>query len=348
MMVASMIGNAQNQVIALQHEGETSFYYDGNPSLGVIVADYALAGDTIYLPGGLISTGGFDVNKQLTFVGAGMLNSGTPVTNPTTIAYSFGEDINIQANGNGSSFHGIDIARSIRFFGGVTNISFTRCKLSLLSLGVVGFPAATNVHIKHCVLREGISHSGNAGPQGLWIDNCIIAEGINFGQTFISGAYVTQCILLDPDIIEQENPGVRYTNCIFARTGSYAVNSASSYYNNLFTLSNGGTLTWGTAPTDGGGNQAYQGNVFVNFGSFSEWNENYDYHLDLTNPENPAWDMGIDDDQVGIYGGAPGNAWKENAIPFNPHWQRLLPQDNLGTTNGGVINVTLQGAAQQD
>ena len=50
---------------------------------------------------------------------------------------------------------------------------------------------------------------------------------------------------------------------------------------------------------------------------------------------------------AGIHDGMPGNAWKPNAIPFNPHWTSL--PSSFGTTNGGLLNsVNIGGAAQQD
>lgn len=334
----------QGQVITKLHNGSSSFYYDVT-QLHVIVAG-AISGDTIVLPGGPIATGGFNLNKQLTFVGAGILGMGTPVTGKTIIPNAFQMDIVIQQGSEGSSFHGIDFQRPVRFTGGVSNIGFTRCAFDAFPMAGFQQTAPSNVLIKQCVFRAGISNGGSTAPQGLVIENCIIDGDISIGGG-VATAQITQSIILDMTTFTGVNPGVTYSRCIFTRTAaSYSLNSASAYQCNLFCLTAGSALTWSGA-TDLGGNIAWQiagNNIFQNVPVINAFNENYDYHLSSASPGLGTTQMACAQNEVGIYGGP--SPWKLNAIPFNPHWVALNPA--LGATNGGIINVNLTGAAQQD
>ena len=168
---------------------------------------------------------------------------------------------------------------------------------------------------------------------------------MNLSVSAQSDAIVTQCIILNMTTNNGVNQGVVFSNNIFTRNlPNFNLNSASTYTSNLFAMIGGNTLIWNGA-VDGGGNVGFQStanNVFVNLGSYTAYNESYDYQLA---PGSPGLTMGTSG-QVGIYGGPPGSPWKEDAIPFNPHWVSLQP--TLGTTTGGVINVNFSGAAQQD
>jgi hypothetical protein len=141
------------------------------------------------------------------------------------------------------------------------------------------------------------------------------------------------------------NPGVSFTNNIFTRnSSSYSLNSGSTYAHNLFVLLGGGPgLTWSGA-TNGGGNVSSTmtlSSIFMNVGSNTTFNETYNYELTTT---SPGQGIGLSGYDAGIHDGP--SPWKPNAIPFNPHWLSLSPA--LGITNGGVVNVNLSGAAQQD
>lgn len=339
------------QVITKLSGGSSQFFYDTS-TLPSIVSG-ALDGDTIILPGGPLTIGGLSITKNITFVGAGILQSGTPVTGPTQIVYAFQQDIVISAGGNGSSFHGIHFLRPVRFTGGVSNVSFIRCSFDTgLSLAAFQQTAPNNVIIKHCIFTGSLT-SGGSAPQNLNVSNTFLSGGIDFGAG-ISTANFTQCIIFGVTNTQtNRNQGVVYTNNIFvlgagvSNTGLYN----ASYYNNLFCRSTGDMINWQGA-FDGGGNVGFQmaaNNPFVNvpLNTLGSFNPTNDYRINSQIPTNPAMAMGLGGYDVGIYGGPPSSPWKENAIPFNPHWTGLLPPGNLGTTNGGVLNVTIQGAAQQ-
>jgi hypothetical protein len=344
LLFLALVAGLKAQVITKLHEGSSTFYYDVT-QLHMIVAG-AMSGDTIILPGGPIATGGFNLNKELTFIGAGILGTGTPVTGKTIVPYAFNMDIVIQQGSEGSSFHGIDFQRPVRFTGGVSDVAFTRCAFDLFPMAGFNMTAPSNVHIKHCIFRSGITNGGSTAPQGLVITNCIIDGGISLSGG-VASAQVTYCLILDMNFSSGLNPGVTYSNNIFTRTfASYTLNHASYYACNLFCMTGGTTLTWSGA-TDLGGNLGWQlagNNIFQNVPDINAYNETYDYHLSAGSPGLSTAQMSCAQGEVGIYGGP--TPWKEGAIPFNPHWLGLNPA--LGGTNGGVINVNLSGAAQQD
>lgn len=351
-----LVAGLQAQVITKLHEGTSHFSY--NPDDLVAIVQNAAEGDTIVLPGGPLNlNGSLLIDKPITLVGAGALSTGTPVTGVTTIIGTnvggFQEKVLIQSTGKESSFHGIRFDAPVEFVGFGNNdptfsASFTRCMfLSTFSLGgwasPVTPPAASNVHVKQCVFLWSISSSGSTAPQGFLAENCIIDGGVSFGSNSASAA-VTQCMILDMTTINGANPGVQFTNNVFTRqNGTYNLNSASTYNNNLFILLSGGAgLNWSGSAT--GANNVTTTNtldgIFSSVGSYMNYDQAYDYHFIVS-----TWNgIGLGGYQPGIHGGP--SPWKEGAIPFNPHWLSLNPA--LGGTNGGVINVNLSGAAQQD
>ncbi|HNR53788.1 MAG TPA: hypothetical protein PKJ19_01375 [Flavobacteriales bacterium] len=358
LLFSTLFSLAHAQVITKLSNGTSTFYYNVDDLVAIVQG--AAANDTIILPGGPINlNGSLIIDKKLILIGAGMLNSGTPITGTTTIIGTnvggFQEVVAILSSGAGSRITGINFQAPVQFTGFGNNApafsaSFERCMFSgSLALSVFASPvvppSASNVSLKQCIIQQGITCSTNTAPQGLLVENCIITGGINFGAANIASAQVTQCIILAMTNNNGVNQGVTFTNNIFTRSGSsFSLSTASSYSNNLFVMSSGTQLNWSGA-FDGGGNVGVMGtanNVFVNLGSFTAYSESYDYHLA---PGSPGLSMGSNG-QVGIYGGPTGSPWKEGAIPFNPHWISLSP--SLGSTNGGVINVNLSGAAQQN
>ncbi|MBK8498692.1 MAG: hypothetical protein IPL52_07710 [Flavobacteriales bacterium] len=354
LMLASMAYGQSQVITRLTQNGQSQFEY--NPDNLVTFVQNSNPGDTIILPGGPLNlNGSLIINEPITIIGAGVLSAGTPITGITTIVGEggpFAEKVLIQSGGAGSSLHGIRFEATVEFSGFGNNApsfsaTFVRCLFTqTFTLGAwsspVTPPAASNVHVKQCIFLFGISNAGSTAPQGFLAENCIIDGGVSFGSNSAS-AVVTQCMILDMTTINGANPGVQFTNNVFTRqNGTYNLNSASTYNNNLFILLNGGAgLNWAGAS---GANNATTTNtlnvIFANVGSYQDYDQAYDYHFIVTTWNN----IGLGGFQPGIHGGpAP---WKEGAIPFNPHWISLSPA--LGATNGGTITVNLSGAAQQD
>ena len=353
LLLGLVLNVANGQVITVLRNGQSFFHYDVS-QLATLVetnsSDYTLAGDTILLPGGTISiVDPLQVNKQLTIVGAGMLPTGTPVTTPTTITSlaSPQDGVQLTQAASGVSFHGINFDLPVTFVGVGLNApsfsaSFVRCGfdsgLDLNSSSGFGpYPPAQNVALTNCVVRGGIHNSSVVAPSGLQVNSCFITGAIDLAvSNGAANTSVNGCIILGNGILSA-NPGVQFTNNIFTKnSGTYSLGSTQACYtNNLFATQSGATPAIGTAYCAWNGNApAANAVVFQNVADFNDFNANFDYHTQAAYQN------------YGVYAGVL--PWKEGGIPFNPHWDSLLPVGTLGTTNGGTINVTIQGSAQQN
>lgn len=358
---------AQTQVITVLRNGQSFFHYDVN-QLATLVSttspDHTMPGDTIILPGGAISSPNLVIDKQLTLIGAGILQSGTPVTGitqwtSTTPNQGTSPGLYIVSGGAGSSFHGIEFNSSVRFSGGGNNApsfsaTFVRCSLRgglyLSTFGQFSIWSAcpANLTLKQCLIT-GINYGASSTPvANLQVHNCFIAEAVGItGTNPASSTLVNQCIILGNGT-HTANAGVVFSNNIFAKnTGTFSFqDSYASFNNNVF-----GTLAGGSLPAFGFNAFASDNlpatitSIFQTVTDFTYFNPNFNYQLP---PGSPAIGIGQGDLDAGVYAGAPGTPWKPNAIPFNPHWVELLPSGTLGTTNGGTINVNFTGAAQEN
>lgn len=346
------------QVITRLSGGTSYFYYLpplGTDNLAGVIA-VAANNDTIILPGGIISPyTGISISKPLTIVGAGIFPSGTPVTSRTVVPAVFNAAFNIIVGGSGSSFHGIGFEDDVAFGSNVTNITFTRCEFSGISLNPFNAVHANGVQFKQCNFRFGLTLGMS---QNISVNNCIIQNsGISMSAT-ATNISVSQCMLLYPNTssLAGGSTGSSWTNNIFVLENTSTVNFsvAGTVQSNLFALT-------GTPAVTNTGTALYTDNQVIPLGPLGASNPNFmhissvanynmnvdDYQLKPTGQANAM--VGLGGYKVGIHSGPPGNPWKPNAIPFNPHWVGLTPAGgNLGTTNGGTINVTIQGAAQQN
>ncbi len=364
LLICVHFGTAIGQVITVVRNGQSFFHYDISQLSTLISTNspaHTLPGDTIILPGAAIWTPNIVINKPLTIVGAGVIPSGATVTGLTILNSTTGSPgqplFTIVAEGAGSSFHGIVFQMQVRFFGFNLNTpsfsaTFERCLLNN-GLSLVAFmspsqaPPASNVTVRQSIIRNGISNSSTLGPSGFQVLNSFIVGSVNItGNNFATNTFVNQSIVLGPGT-QTSNGGVVFTNSIFARTtGTYSYPSSyATFSNNLFGTSSGAPPSFGPNVTQSGNQSAANTLIFQNVTEWNDFNGNFNYQLPVS---SPAVGIGLGGYNAGVYGGPPGNPWKELAIPFNPHWQELLPLGTLGVTQGGTINVTIQGAAQQN
>jgi len=355
LLLGLLCSAAQGQVVTLLQNGSSTFFYNVHDLNTVINA--AHDGDTIVLPGGPITpNGNMTLTKRLVWVGAGYRPDTTQVTTPTVFTAHPLNQIFVQEGASGSRFHGIRFDRLLQIGADtpqqVTDIGLTRCEFTsgLRLAAALGY-SATNVQIRQCVIRQGIHVPQGMGagalnaPQGLLVENSIIAGSIDLGGALTTGT-VTNSILLTADLSSPaQNNGLAYTNCIFANTANnVAVNNPSYFEHCLFAHPSGALPSWGASAIQLVGNTSSTlnaTNVFINVPEWSSFAYVYDYRL--TPITSPALNMGATDS--GIYGGSWNASWKPGGIPFNPHWISLSP--SLNPTEGGVINVNLSGAAQQ-
>lgn len=349
---------AAQHCIVRQSGGESSFrYHDGTnayTTLVQVILD-AVDGDTIHLPGATydIETE-LVINKRLVFVGTGIDPDSTIATGTT--ALNTQHYITLTSAASDSQFHGIRFLNggggyTIRFgtspaTSDVDNVAFLRCTIErnvILNGSSSALPSLANgTVIDGCVLNSTVTVRG-AAP--FYIRNSVIVEEDDF--LFANeGMSVENCILLNASpAAGQGTAGANYRNCIFLRNGSgiYAPTEQSTYENNLWVLLSGGTLDLsGVLNESNNQSTSLIANVFeAPLPSFTAFDWAYNYHLV---PGSPYETMGLGGTQVGIYGGGALSAWKDGALPFNPHWDQFYAP---GATNGGVLQgVQLRGTAQ--
>lgn len=356
---------ATAQVISVHRNGQSFFHYDVGQFETLIETtspDHTLPGDTVVLPGGIITTGVLTLNKPLTFIGAGCLSTGTPVTNPTVLQGEAipNNNLVIQPGAAGTSFHGIRFDRRVIFPGPGLDIPgfstrFERCAFSqtlyLTNLGAPYFTPPSNVTLNGCVLEDGIFSNASTGPTNLACSNSFIK-----GQLAMNGdatnTVFAQCCLFAAAFTNYTYTlgGIAFINNIFLRSGSSPIGfpavDGTSFQNNLFSITGGGdpAFSFGANVGLNTNNQTASINtIFEDVSTFTGYSELFDYHPATG---SPALGAGVSGYDLGVYDGPPGTAWKELALPFNPHWIQLSA---LGlAANGLAVFPSFQASSQQD
>jgi hypothetical protein len=348
-----MLGTAQAQtgVFTLLHNGQASFFYQPDALLNDIIANNAVPGDTIILPGGEVGQGlGISITKPLTIIGAGIYPEGAPVTNITTISNGPGGSnasrLYLTDDASGVKIQGVKITRSVQISNDITNALFDRCDFTntvTYIFNTLDNYSPTGLIFSQCIFRDGVNFF--LPGLGISISNSVIENNLMFG-TYMSNGQITQCIFLDSNLGSSGiNQGVTYTNCAFinSSSGGMVVNNASTFYHCLFAPDNG-TVTFGTDPVHIGDQITTfnSNNIFTN-ASADDFGYEYDY---TPAPGSDLLGNGVDGQNIGLYG--PGTTgWKPYAIPSNPHWTQFTPNGNI-VTNGGTIQVHIKAEAQQN
>ena len=311
--------------------------------------DQALDGDTIHLPGMeyTITSGNVWIEKGIVLVGTGISPDSTALTGRTRLTGN--QDVVITNTANGLEIHGIAFAvaggvdfGTIAATSNVNNVRLVRCNFETsLHLSTSGSPSlAVGTIIDGCVLPAGVN-CGNAA--GTFIRNCIV-NGSSATLYSLRGAgdqvTVENCFLFDR-ADNTSNAGALYRNNIFLRSveGPYTPTEQSYFVDNLWvgptSLNMNGVLA--------GSNNQLATNIAAVFQTPIpsldpfDWTSNY-------HPVPGSLGTTMAASEVGIYGGSALSAWKDGALPFNPHWDQFYAP---GATNGGILQgVQLRGTAQ--
>lgn len=158
---------SQSQFI-VQNGTKTEVYNNINTAI-----ENAVAGDTLYIPGGGFSISNTTIDKTLHWVGHGHYPSETSATKQTRIVSA----LTFTGNCDGSSFEGILFTSNL-YFGSADNealnITLKRCRvIGELRLRSISTDAPDlNVHISECVLN-GIVNANNGS-------NCLVEKSLLF------------------------------------------------------------------------------------------------------------------------------------------------------------------------
>ncbi len=314
------------QKVALNRNGTTEIYGGSNPFNDAYLA--ASSGDTIYLPGGNLPYPA-TIDKKLVIIGAGHYPNTTVATNRTVL------NGNLTINENADNLHleGIEITGTLGFSNNhkVDGVVIKRCRINIIGYSGNGTTPCINNTIRECVIN---SYSDFSNAKSLLFSNNIIGSyiangselGISNNIFLASGGIIIFNTISNSSISN---------NIVFQQSMGY-------YFQNNCTLSTfSNNIITGITPAES--------NIFVNnyysiaiAGLFVNQTGNtfdytHDYHL-----TNPTTYLGLDGNQVGIYGGL--FPFKESALPVNPNIisKVIAPQTNAS----GELNIQIQVKAQ--
>jgi hypothetical protein len=329
-------------LIAVQNGNTSIFFSDLSEAITA-----SNAGDTIYIPGGVINCGNIIINKRLHLIGAGIRPDSSAATKYTLINGS----INVSSDADFGSLTGLDITMTgggISLNGSVTNYLISRCKFEVLNLGLNSASSSINIFRENII---GIIE-GN-GSQNNSFHNNIISRYVAGGYT-ISGSFnvFRNNIFFLQTPTACYNAGIGWSEYIYSVLGM----TDCSFENNIFLSNNPNFLCnlndcvftnnlfcsdLPSCPNCSSSNNIInqeQNSIFVNL-TGNQFSFSNNYHL---NPTSPGKNAGSDGTDMGIYGGL--YPWKDGSIPSNPHIQF----QSIGCTpnSSGNLNVNIRVAAQ--
>jgi hypothetical protein len=315
------------QKTALQSNGTTTIF-DGATHF-TDAYNAANNGDTIYLPGGLI-TSVPTVNKKLIIFGAGFHPDSTSATLQTSIA-----SLLFQENADSSYVTGINFTDNLSTSTNhsVNYLTVTRCSFFDFTFNGNQTNPCTNVTLKENIIKGDLTLS-NA-------QYCTVSNNISEGR-IINGLYnaILNNIFLNNgyySTISNVDNSMLSNNVFFKISGAQNITNNtdnSTFSNNIFRE----TPIVGTNTFIDNFYNVDITTVFVNQ-SGNLFDFTHDYHL-----VNPATYQGSDNTNIGIYGGL--FPYKDGTLPQNPH----IRSKNIATQtdNNGDLNIQINVAAQDN
>lgn len=314
------------QKVALNRNGTTEIYGGSNPFNDAYLA--ARSGDTIYLPGGNLPYPA-TIDKSVTIFGAGHYPNATLATNRTVL----NGNLTIKENADNLHLEGIELTGGLFFSNNhkVDGVVIKRCRINSVTYSGGGTTPCINNTIRECVINAHIDFSN---AKSSLFSNNIIGSTINNG----SELGISNNILLYNSYHNFNNvDNSSISNNIFFQPNMNYIHTAcelSTFSNNIFT----GIPPVGSNSFVNNHNSVVITGLFVNQ-TGNAFDYTHDYHL-----VSPGTYLGLDGNQVGIYGGL--FPFKESAVPVNPNIvsKTIAPQ----TTAGGELNIQVQVKAQNN
>ncbi len=341
-------------VIAVQHNGTSRFYYGTQPydqTWLQRVFNQTVTGDTVYLPGKIFNlTGDITLNQGIVLIGTGIHPDSASVFGANNTVFN-GYHFIISSGADNAQFHGITFNQDI-FLGNSTtnqnlhNLKFYRCEFMYgLYLAWTTGNTSSNMLFESCHLQSGIDIKG---VQTVKISGCVIGPVATISEGNQSTT-VSNCLIINSGMAYSAN--AYYIDNIFTYPYSspISITEPNRMYNNLFVLLPGGSLLWGSGVVHNSTDTftTILSDVFVAPPATNALNS-FDYHANYhlvtgTTISNFYNVMSSTHGQVGLYGGNPNTYWKEGTLPFNPHWRELTVAPN---SVNGYLNVGLKAAGQ--
>ncbi|MBL7983198.1 MAG: hypothetical protein JNL52_15460 [Flavobacteriales bacterium] len=348
-LLLSVGAQAQLQRIVLQGSGAPQVFTDLTSAVTA-----AQAGDKLYFSGGTFPyTGGLVIDKELHFIGAGIIPDSSQTTGVTTLnGVEVNQPLYILTAASGSTFTGIRFTRtqwdgssnttSVQFGNSIANdaptgIVFQRCWFQRhLVLGYPNSPSAnTNTIIDECVLKGQLIGENHTAT----VTRTIAANGFNtiaIVSFFAGGLQVENCVVLGTI---QNTYGAIIRNSYIQTSGGYATfGCANCVLENNITPNATIASSAPGAVLSNNLEGVVQSTVFV-----SETNGFYEVTDDLhMAPGGPGIAIGTDGTDAGIYG--TSSPYKPGGVPYNPHYRSAVIAP--ATNPNGDLPVNIRVAAQ--
>ena len=325
---------AQSRV-ALHSTGQVTIFSGAAPFADAYNA--AASGDTIYLSGGAF-VAPTEISKGIAVFGAGHYPDSTAVTAQTSV----GGNILVSEGADNLRFEGILFTGSITFNHSqqVDNVVIALCRING-ALTYNGAGAAETSCENHQIIQSVLVGSLTLNNlTGSTISNCIIQYQISGGSNL---SFLNNVFLHNPGSSNASYAtlnsvkGATVNNNVFLSRGNYSNNTqfacVGQFSNNLFTS------------TPGNDPNVIYSKSYLNVTANDIFKDAADNVFDYTKDyqlQDPETYVGMDDTQVGIYGGALG--YKQGAVPSNPHFSSATIAP---TTDGdGKLKVKIKVIAQ--
>lgn len=358
-MFALLINTKAQDVIARQHNGQTYFHYGTQPYSDIwlqSVFNACSSGDTVYLPGVTFQCSNpVTLSAGIVLIGTGIHPDSVSVygANLTKILSTNSHPFYIINGANNAELHGITFGGTIFKVGStaanqnLSGLKLVRCEFDedvVLAFNVQN--TSSNFTIQNCYFQTVL---GIKDVQNVTVTGSVIGYGIPEGNQSTTFA---NCLFLNTgltSVFNSTNVLYRDNIFLFPSTGATAINEASRFYNNLFVLGSGGTLSWGANAIHNGTNLT--NNILSDVllsppatNPYSVFSFAANYHLNPSGTNYATYNtMSSTGGQIGLFGGNPNTYWKEGVVPYNPHWRELIVPAN---SVNGMLNITLKAAAQ--
>jgi len=325
LLIIAAIGAKAQNLIAVQHAGKPTFYTKLPDAI-----TGALAGDTVYIPGG--SFDAIAISKKLCLVGVGANPDSTKIGGKTIVS-----SLELDAGADNGSLTGIYSLGGITVGANINGYTISRCYINLLT---------ANTSTSTFLIKENIINNIVSTNADYWNLSNNIFTGTVQGLVLSN---VKNNLFLSSGTQLYSNSGVIENNFFLYLSGNYSEGGPgyNFFYNNINAgVNSDGSYLAVSLNHDQGSNNFFDGiGLTTLFPTSSSYNYNTDgiYEINFNLPAGSKYkNAGTDGTDIGIYGGA--YPWKPGSLPPNPHFQSI----NIAPTTdaSGNLKVQITVAAQ--
>lgn len=293
----------------------------------------AVDGDIIYVQGSPLSYQSFTINQRLTLIGSGHRPAGTD-----PFVSTLGEVV-LDEGSSGTEIIGFNIS-SIRtvVLREVNNVVVKRNNISF-GVGINFGSNSRNWKIEENIINRISSSSSGTSEEAHLIRNNIIfsfVSGVKF-STFAHNVFTFSSPIFSPQGVQSNNfvNNIFFQNNLLADFAANRIVGCTFNHNIFFGPNNPSSIPEGNANVG-------LNNIFANPQLVNVQNNSFNYGFDYgLSPGSPGINAGVDDVDIGLFGGIGFSVSGEPSIPqvtlfniLNP----IVPQN-------GNLNIRIEGRA---